>query len=77
MQGHYVCIECATVSKLPGTCQNETCIRQGQRTSECHCDDGKHEMVLGISTDEAKIDERQDGFQVNTLDLDSGDLSES
>jgi hypothetical protein len=80
MQIHFVCSQCGFRSTLPGTCQNDTCIRQGQRLSECHCEDGNHAMVLRASNEEMpedpaqqEEDAKENGYSVNTIDLDSTD----
>jgi len=80
MESHYVCAECGFTSKLAGTCQNESCIRQGTRLAECHCQDGLHSVVMRPTKDELTedIDEqnkdaKENDYSVNTIDLDSKD----
>ena len=79
-QSHYVCSECRYTSKLAGTCQKDTCIRQGTRLSECHCEDGLHDMVMkslpseeGDDVEQQKKEAAENDYSVNTLDLDSID----
>ncbi len=77
---HYVCSECGFTSKLAGNCQNDSCIRQSTRLAECHCQDGVHGMVMRPTKDELteNIDEqtkdaKDNGYSVNTIDLDTTD----
>jgi hypothetical protein len=76
---HYVCSECAFTSQLPGTCQNESCIRQGTKLTECHCQDGRHRMVIeshNEAGDDPKEQEReaeQNEYSTRTIDLDEQD----
>ena len=78
MQSHYVCSECGYTSKLAGMCQNDACIRQATRLSECHCEDGEHDMILkklspenGEDLAQQEKEAAQNGYSVNTLDLDN------
>lgn len=78
MLSHYVCAECGYTSKLPGTCQCDTCLLQGVRLSECHCEDGEHDMVLkklppeeGEDPAQQEKEAAKNGYSVNTLDLDN------
>jgi hypothetical protein len=78
MQIHYVCSECGYTSSIPGTCQNEECIRQGMPLSECHCQDNMHRMVLrirveGDNLEEEKREAEENEYATNTLDLDNDD----
>lgn len=42
---HYVCEgDCHGVSENPGVCQTEGCLNYQKPLSECHCEDGKHEI---------------------------------
>lgn len=68
---HYVCTECRTVSKFPGTCQNENCIKMGERTVACHCEDGNHDMIFGGSSVDQDEEARRNGFSTTTIDLDN------
>jgi hypothetical protein len=79
-QSHYVCSECAYTSKLAGTCQKDTCIRQGTRLSECHCEDGLHDMVMKAQSGEEgddiaqkNKDAKENDYSTTTIDLDSID----
>jgi hypothetical protein len=80
MENHFVCSECGFTSKLAGTCQNDNCIRQGTRLTECHCEDGTHAMIMRPTHDELTEnieeqteDAKRNGYSTNTLDLDSTD----
>ena len=76
MQSHYVCSECGYLSKLSGTCQDDNCISQGIRLSECHCEDGEHGSLKHVQAEdgedplEQEKEASKNGYSVNTLDLD-------
>ena len=48
MKEHYVCTgSCKGESKFQGVCQTESCDKEGEKLTPCHCEDGKHEDLLG------------------------------
>ena len=44
---HYVCLgDCGGESEHPGVCEAEGCSHQGEKLTECNCEDGLHKGVV-------------------------------
>lgn len=86
MQPHFVCSECGFFSKLSGTCQNESCLKNGERLSRCFCEDNQHFSILKHSKPESEEnqpdqekdidinDAGKDDYSSKTIDLDDPNL---
>ena len=46
---HYVCTgECGGCSETPGTCQEKSCSKYGEKLEKCNCTDGTHEAQVDV-----------------------------